>query len=268
MKCKEFYKVAGALLVLFSQPVWAETISFGIVPQQSASRLATLWTPLLQALSEQTGLKVEFKTAPNIPEFERRLAQGEYDVAYMNPYHYQVAAHSPGYKAIAKARDLFLHGIIVVRRDSGIESLAELEGQVLAFPAPKAFAASVVTRAELDRLAVNFSAKYVGSHDSVYRSVESGLYPAGGGVPQTFANVDEALRSELKVLWESKGYSPHAVAVSPNLDPQLATLIQESLVNMTSTEQRQLLNAIRIGEFVAAQDSDWDDIRALGLANY
>ncbi|MFT7672206.1 MAG: ABC-type phosphate/phosphonate transport system substrate-binding protein [Gammaproteobacteria bacterium] len=36
------------------------------------------------------GFKVNFKTAPNIPTFKKRLAAGEYGFAYMNPYHYTV----------------------------------------------------------------------------------------------------------------------------------------------------------------------------------
>ncbi len=41
-----------------------QTFTFGIVPQQAASKLARL----------------QFKTAPNIPEFEHCLANGEYDI--------------------------------------------------------------------------------------------------------------------------------------------------------------------------------------------
>ncbi len=51
-------------------------LSFGIVPQQSAAKLARLWTPIFENLSDTTGYRIEFKTAPDIPEFERRLSRG------------------------------------------------------------------------------------------------------------------------------------------------------------------------------------------------
>ena len=41
-----------------------------------------------------------------------------------------------GYQAVARARDKRIRGIIVVPKDSPIESLAELDGKELAFPAP------------------------------------------------------------------------------------------------------------------------------------
>ena len=61
--------------------------SFAVVPQQEAGTLARLWSPILQDISQRTAIQLRFSTAPGIPEFERRLAAGVYDFAYMNSYH-------------------------------------------------------------------------------------------------------------------------------------------------------------------------------------
>ena len=79
-----------------------EIYSFGIVPQQSASHLATKWGSLLAYIESVTGVKLSFKTASNIPQFEQRLASGGYDIAYMNPYDFTRFNHSPGYRADTK----------------------------------------------------------------------------------------------------------------------------------------------------------------------
>ena len=65
-------------------------LGFGIVPQQAASRLAEDWAPLLAEISRRSGVPLAFRTAPSIPIFEERLGLGDYDLAYMNPYHYVV----------------------------------------------------------------------------------------------------------------------------------------------------------------------------------
>ncbi|MDX1668225.1 MAG: PhnD/SsuA/transferrin family substrate-binding protein, partial [Limnobacter sp.] len=65
------------------------------MPQQSATTLARLWGPLLAEIRKNSGLNIQFSTAPNIPEFEARVAQGDYDVAYMNPYHFTVFHEAP-----------------------------------------------------------------------------------------------------------------------------------------------------------------------------
>ena len=117
-------------------------LSFGIVPQQSATRLAQLWLPLLKQLEQDSGVRLRFRTAPDIPTFEKRLHEGEYDIAYMNPYHYTVFSRSPGYRAIIREKNKKIQGIMVVRADSTIQTIDELNTAKLAFPAPAAFAAS------------------------------------------------------------------------------------------------------------------------------
>ena len=63
-----------ALVTLISYQVQAQTLRFGIVPQQSATVLATNWTPIMRYLSEATGDNIEFATAPDIPSFEKRIS--------------------------------------------------------------------------------------------------------------------------------------------------------------------------------------------------
>ncbi|MEJ2214670.1 MAG: phosphate/phosphite/phosphonate ABC transporter substrate-binding protein [Gammaproteobacteria bacterium] len=254
-------------LSLFSLTANAEKLyTFGIVPQQSASKLAKLWGPIFQDITEKTGIKLKFATATDIPTFEKRLSEGAYDFAYMNPYHFTVFNETPGYRALAKAKDKRIKGIIVVKKDSGINELQQLNDSKMAFPSPAAFAASILTRAHLAAIGVKFTPNYVSSHDSVYLTVAKGLYKAGGGVMRTFNNMDEATRSQLKVLWTSDGFTPHAIAAHPDIDDETANLIQDALIKMEETpEGLELLSSIKLKGFVAAKDSDWDDVRALKI---
>ncbi len=258
------------VLALFTlQPVLADqppTLSFGIVPQQAASKLAKLWGPILAYLGEKSDTRLQFKTAPNIPVFEQRCADGEYDIAYMNPYHYTVFQRAPGYRVFARQKDKRIKGIIVVAKDSPIRKLADLSGSTLAFPAPAAFAASVLSRAELSRLGVDFTPKYVSSHDSVYRTVAKGLYPAGGGIQRTLNNVDPAVREQLRVLWTSPGYTPHAIAAHPRVPDEVVARVRQAMLDMTGDPTgRELLSQIKFKGIEAAEDKDWDDVRGLGI---
>ncbi len=243
-----------------------ESLSVGIVPQQSAAKLARLWSPLLRELEQRSGVKLQFHTAPDIPTFERRLAEGEYDLAYMNPYHYTVFSREPGYRAFAHEREKRIKGIVVVAKDSPIQSLEELAGAELAFPAPAAFAASMLPRASLERMGIAISPRYVGSHDSVYLAVARGLYPAGGGVVRTFNNIDAAVREKLRILWTTPGYTPHAFAAHPRVDGQVMGRVRDALVSLGDDEKgRALLGALRFKPIGAAADANWDDVRELDL---
>jgi phosphonate transport system substrate-binding protein len=241
-------------------------LSFGFVPQQSASTLANQWTPILAYLGRETGIELAFRTAPDIPEFERRVAAGKYDLAYVNPYHYAVFSRDPGYRGFARERGKQLRGILVVRRESPITDVAQLDGATLAFPAPAAFAASLLVQANLSALGIAFEPRYVSSHDSVYRSVALGLYPAGGGIERTFASVDPEVSRALRILWRSAGFTPHAFAAHPRVDPAVVQSLTAAMERMTDSEEgNALLKAVEFNGIDPARDADWDDIRQLGI---
>lgn len=263
---KKYFWVILVISGLLAGPLQAETIRFGIVPQQSAKKLAKLWTPVNAYLSKKSGLKIQFATAQDIPAFEKRVLAGEYDLAYMNPYHYTVFNQKPGYQAIIKQKDKRIHGIVVVPKDSKIDSLRELDGLTLSFPSPAAFAASVLPRAKMATDGIKITPKYVSSHDSVYLTVARGLFPAGGGVVRTLNNTDPQVQEQLKVLWTTPGYTPHAFAVHPRLDSGLAEKLQQALLSMNSdAEGRALLKTINFKGMEPATDADWDDVRSLNI---
>jgi len=243
-----------------------KVITFGVVPQQSASKMAKLWNPILEYLQKETGYKFRFKTAKNIPTFEERIVAGKYDIAYMNPYHYTVFHQEPGYNAIAHAKDKRIHGIIVVHKDSSYKTLADLQGKKLSFPSPAAFAATLLTEAQLAKENIKYSKKYVSSHDSVYRNVAAKRFAAGGGVIRTMKNMEDKISSQLRILWKSNGYTPHAIATHPDMDKAVAKKIQDALAGMHKNEQGlKLVKSIKLKGFVKADNNKWDDVRRMNI---
>ena len=260
----------GTLLWLFffvSTPVHAETYTVGIVPQQAPAVLARNWTPLLQYLEHSSGVELHFKTAPSIPEFERRLAQGEYDFAYMNPYHYVVFSREPGYRALAREKGTRLQGVVVVQKDSSINDISQLADKDLAFPAPASFAASVLPRMQLKKQGIAFTPHFVSSHDSVYYSVARGIYPAGGGVVRTLNSAPAEIRDQLRILWRTDSYSPHALAVNPRVPETVKQAVAKALYAMDSDPNAaDILRNLNMKGWESGQDKDWDDLRELPVA--
>lgn len=135
----------------------------------------------------------------------------------------------------------------------------------MAFPSPAAFGASVLPRAEMRKQGMNITPNYVKSHDSVYKSVAAGLFPAGGGVKRTFNSIPEALRQSLRIIYTTAGYTPHAFAVSPALDEATRLMLQVTFQRLSKTHS-DLVTQIGMGGFTGAEDSDWNDVRELGLS--
>lgn len=255
-----------AISLVITSGTHAREYSFGIVPQQSAQKLARLWGPILAKLSEDSDITLKFSTAKNIPTFEERLAIGYYDFAYMNPYHFTVFNESPGYLAIAHQENKSIQGIIVVHRDSELEMLEELQGSTLAFPSPAAFAASILPQAQLNKLNIDYTPRYVSSHDSVYIAISRGLIPAGGGVLRTFNNAKPEVRQNLRVFWKTRQYTPHAFAAHPDVPEEDRLAIQKALIELKNTEAGlKLLENIGFSGIQSASDEDWNDVRALNM---
>ena len=240
--------------------------TFAVVPQQSASQLAETWSPVLAWLSQQSGVQLRFVTTPDIPSFEKALSAAEYDFAYMIPYHFTVFNDNPGYHALARAKDAPLKGIVVVAKNSPITHINQLSGSAISLPAPASFAASLLVQAELKRHEVNVKPEFVKSHNSVYRNVALGLFPAGGGVPRTLLMMDEDVRNELRVLWETPEFTSHAIAYHPNMEPEVINKIQQAMDAMPKAPVGlELLSKIGFKGFEAARDKDWDDVRQLHI---
>ena len=243
-----------------------QKITFGVVPQQAPSTILRNWQPFADEMSKQTGMQWIVKTAPSIPEFEKRCLEGRYQVAYMNPYHYTVFAQKPGYEAFARQKDKKIKGILVVAKDGPIKTVDDLAGKKATFPSPAAFAASVITRNFLDGRKIKTEINYANSHDSVYQNVAAGIQDVGGGVMRTWNANPEKVRDKLKILWTSPTYTPHAFAMHPKLDESTKAAIIKATKSLENAPRNpSVYDPIRFKGLVSAADSDWNDVRALGI---
>lgn len=235
-----------------------------IVPQQPPTTVLRLWSPLVQQLRERTGIPLEFVTYANIERFHAAVADGRDDFVYLNPKQYLRARAIQGYTPLVRERDRRIRGILVVRRDSPIHAARELEGADIAFPAPSAFAASILVRSWLSGQGIAFAPHYVRSHDSVYLNVARGLCPAGGGIPRTLNMQPPAVRKALRVLVTTPAFTPHALAVHPRVPRAIAAAVQQALVSMEDREAgKAALRRLAITGWMRARDEDWNDVRQL-----
>ena len=255
----------GASLTTHAGPATGP-FSFGVGPVQSATELAKRWNPVMQYLSEKTGVQLYFQTAKDIPTFQSQMKDSQFDFVFINPYHYITFSKTSGYTAFAHEKDGKLRSILVVKNDGPIHDVAQLAGQTIAFPAPNAFAATWLQLNMLRDKNIDVTPQYVNSLDSVYRSVAKGLFPAGGGEMRTFGSFDPATKAALRVLWTSEALPPFAFAVHSRVPKEVVALVQKALDNMDqSPEGLALLKANNFNGMEAADDKDYDAIRKMNI---
>lgn len=255
-----------AILILFGNLAAAEQFyTFGVVPQASAGRTAKDWTPIIKYLEERTGKKFRFATAHSAPLFSQRLDAEKYDFAYVNPTDYVKYQDKARYGVIARARNFKLKGIIVVRNDSPIEKLDELNEKELAVPA-HSFAADLLARAALDEHGIAVKVLPLASPDAVYRAVAEGRFTAGGGMPQTLASSPSEFSEQLRVVWTSEAYTPHAFVAHARVPQDIMQAVQEALIDMhQDPTTKKYLKTIAPEGLDYGRDLDWDDTRKLDI---
>ncbi|WP_373001021.1 phosphate/phosphite/phosphonate ABC transporter substrate-binding protein [Sulfurimonas sp.] len=257
MKKALFYLVISCFI-----SINLHAIILGVVPQQSPLKLMKVWAPIAKYLKKETGEDVILKVESSIPKFEKVLYSGGYDIAYMNPYHYVVAHKRKGYIAEVRARKNIV-GILVTNKNSSIHTPQDCKNKIFLFPAPNAFAATLLTKYELlnfFNIDINKNEKklYVNSHDSVYKGVARGIGDVGGGIERTFKNLnDKETINSLVILYKTQAYPSHPFAFNPSLKNDTKKKFIKAIVNMP----KDLLKQLSIKEMIKTDDSQYNIIR-------
>ncbi len=253
-----------ALLLVLSISAFAVELTLGVVPQQSPLKLSKKWKKITQYLHDETGIKVIFKTERSIPSFEKVLYSGGYDIAYMNPYHFIVANKQQNYEAFTRANKQ-IEGILLSKDKNFSLKSNYLEDKTFLFPAPNAFAATLLTKYELRKL-YNFDidkqAKvlYVNSHDSVYKGVAREVGDVGGGIVRTYNNFkDKNDKEKISIVYKTNAYPSHPIAAHPRVDKDIIEKLQKAFLKMPE----DLKKILSIKKFIVTDSSEYEVIKEI-----
>jgi phosphonate transport system substrate-binding protein len=260
--------VLAALAVANASPARAEepVYDFGVLPQVATAKLAELWVPVLERLSEASGVKLRFVTAPNISEFGTRAKAGTYPFYYHNTLAY--VQQDDQYRAFAREVGAKTVGVLVVAKNAKVSRLSDLRGGTVAIPSAGSFGAAVLPLFAIQqegKLDLQKDVKLVisGSHEAGYQAVIQGKATAAGGLTRTFQLMPEADRSKLRILYTTKEYSPLPFAARKDVPADVVARVQKALVAFgKDPANAPLLEALQMKKgFEAAAPSDWNDVR-------
>ena len=268
---KRLFLGVVALLVAvcsFAVPARADeaVYEFGVLPQIATAKLADLWVPFLDRLSETSGVKLKFVTAPSISDFGTRAAAGSYAFYYHNTLAY--VQQDDKYTAFAREVGARTKGVLVVAKDAKLSKLSDLKNATIAIPSAGSFGAAVLplfalqTEGGLD-LKKDVKVVVSGSHEAGYQAVLLGKAAASGGLTRTFELLPDADRARLRIFYTTKDYSPLPFAARKDVPADAVAKVQKALVAFSKDPANAaLLEALNMKKgFEAAKPSDWDDVR-------
>lgn len=237
--------IAFATALSLSVPVIAaDNYIVGVVPQFATQIISSTWEPLLEELAAKTGDTFELVIETDITQFEVAFERGDYDIAYMNPWHAVIAFETQGYVPIVKDGANSLKGILIVKADSEISEVSQLDNAEIAFPSPNALSASLLMRTELATLhGLTVTPLYVRTHPSVYLNVALGKSLAGGGVLRTLRAQPQSLQDQVKIIYETREVSPHPIVAHHSISLEARLKIANALLEIAAEPEGAALFA-------------------------
>jgi phosphonate transport system substrate-binding protein len=263
-----------------------DALRFSIIPTEETIQELTLYKPVIDYLSKNTGKQIEFYMPTSYASVIEAMLGGWVDIGVHGPYSYVIAhgkdetlevfatyakrpghlqEEGPGYK-----------GALITRKDSGLDSIEKIQGKVLGLTDPASTSGNLVPRVAFTKVIgkdlEDYFSKvvYTGGHDLSTIAVHEGKVDAAFVATHRFDNViDRGIvqLDEFNVLWSSPAIPQDPFVYRGKLCDDLKTKIRETFLTLHDVpEAKQFLDNVKSNRFVPMTDSDYDIIRELKKA--
>jgi phosphonate transport system substrate-binding protein len=242
----------------------------GILPQHNMQKLVALYAPVVEEINARMpGVRLRMEVSRDFETFERKVANGYFDFAMLNPYQ-TVLSFKHGYRVFAKmADDEDFRGIILVRRDGGVKSIEDLKGKKIAYPSITALAAGMQPQFYLHTHGIDVNRDvinvYVGSQESSIMNVFSGQVAAAATWPppwrQFVAEYPERAR-QLEIKWETEPLVNNGWVARHDIAPEVVAQFASALYALEHSESgAPLLAQLPISRFEPASNETYEPVR-------
>ncbi len=272
--------VAGTVtFAAAQQPI---TVRIGFNPTQNSDQLTAAANGIASYLEKQFGGAVEVKVF--MPTDYRGLIEamgsGNLDFAFFPPDGFVVANQEVGAQVLLKSvrfGNPYYWSAIVVRKDSGISSIADLEGKSIAWVDPNSAAGYTFPRAELIKAGINpdqFFSKQVfaGGHDAAVLAVANGSVDSAAvfanddqnksGAWTQFLDADQA--SQLTAIFYTRPIPGDTFSVSKQFAterPALTYQIAAAIAAIKMPDNTLLQDLYQIDYMIPADSADYAVVR-------
>ena len=265
-----------------------KALRFSMIPTQESVRELTLYKPVIDLLSKNTGKKIEFYMPTSYASVVEALLGKWVDVAMLGPESYVIAKNQgaavdvfatyskkqdgvqeagPGYKSM-----------LITKKGSKFSTIESTKGSVMLLVDPASTSGGLIPEAVFGAKVVKTPLKqyfskvaYSGGHDLSTLAVYDGKADAAFVATHRFMNAIEASKGKMKVddfnmLWSSPLLPQDPFVYRSTLCPELKQKIQQTFLTLGSTpEGKKYLENVDSDKFVEMKDSDYNIIREAGV---
>jgi len=162
------------------------------------------------------------------------------------------------------------HGLLFVRKDSGIRNVKDMKGKRLAFVGRTTTAGFVLplyyfrTAGIADYKSYLKDAYFAGTHENAIRDVLDGKADIGAAKNTVFRRLaaeDPRIGTELKILSRSPDVPENTLTVRKDLDPSISAALRDALVTMHNNPAgRTVLKEFGVRRFILASQKDYEPV--------
>ncbi|MEM7711269.1 MAG: phosphonate ABC transporter substrate-binding protein [Pseudomonadota bacterium] len=251
---------ALAIVTATSAFAWQEdyqTLRFGILSSENEADRIQRYEGLRAYLSEALGVEVEIFTAGSYDGVIQALAADQIEIARFGSSSYAAAYTATDGGVVPFLTDLKKNGssgyysVLVTRCDSGIETLADAEGKVLAFADPDStsgYAVPFFNLVEREGISPDtyFSATpFSGSHEAGVQGVVNGTFDVAAtyqnneadGIVKRMERKDMIDTGAVCNIWESPQITSGPWTARANLPEEMIADIQAAIMAVPEVDQ-------------------------------
>ena len=254
-----------------------EVLRLAFIPQENPQKLLGDIKSISSWLSQDMGVPVEgFVTIDHAAAVEA-LRNGDADISFMGALPFVLAEAEIG--AVPLLSEVYrgkpyYTGRIFVRRDSGIETLADLKGRDIAFADPISESGYLYPLDEFQRAglingsqaAEDFFGRvfFAGGYQQAMQAMAEGLVDAAGA--SQYADLLLTPKQQPEVTWlaESPKIPSHVVIARPDLDAILRNWFVDAMMKLNAPEHRDKLRYLYGPDgYVIADPSAFEGVRKI-----
>jgi phosphonate transport system substrate-binding protein len=250
-------------------------IVMSFVPSGDTQDIIASGDTLAMMLTEQTGLVVQSNVGTDFSSVREAMCANQAHIGWLNTFNYVLANEQCGVDAaLATSRfDATTYaGQIIVHADSGIETLADLEGKVMCWVDPASTSGYIIPRIMLAAEGIDPDTAFsetieAGSHNNVVTAVYNGDCDAGATFSDARTGIEEEFPDVLEkvvVLATTSDIPNDSVSFIADFPTEMRATIVAALLDIAgSPEGQEALNTLyNIEGLIESDDSFYDVFRA------
>jgi len=242
---------------------------FSIHPLHNPTRLHNIFGPVMDYLSNNIeGVRFKLEASRNYAAYDKKLYAEKADFSLPNPFQ-TVNSLNHNFRVFGKmGDDDNFRGIILVRKDSGINSVSDLKGKAVSYPAPTALAATMLPQYYLQthglHVMTDVENRYVGSQESSIMNVHLGNVAAGATWPPPWRALSKErpeLLETLEIKWQTQSLPNNGLVANKRVPEKIVKQVAELLFNLhTHEEGKAILEKMELSRFEAATDKTYQPV--------